>query len=513
MRHSVVVKEFPALIASLVFCLLLSTTLAADDFTFAQSYPQQMMRFTSTNTPAHKAARLFMRGVNLGNYFESPTNGIWSNTIPAEDFQIMKREGFDHVRIPTRWGDYAVILELGYGVEASGRAVPAPETRNSKPGTLPQANGSPMSPAQSGAGVQARPPLSNSGATSNPKSKVLQPAGGAQKPGGRNLQQTSATASGATPRLVSSVQSPAGGASGPASQSQMTVRSWNNTEFKIEHRIFDRTDFAVTNALNAGLAVIMGMDHADGFTSDPAGQTQNFLEVWARVARHYATFTNTLAFELLCEPKDAATAKVLNPIFAQAIAVIRKTNPTRTIFIGAGIWDQESELKNLVLPANDNNLIVSIHCYQPPYFTYQGVAWAGSDAKALKGIQFPGPPAKPFVLDASLKTHPWLVDWIYRYNTFATETNPCSPLAFAGELKFARAWSVYYGRPVHVGEFGCYTTADADSRARYYAAFRQECDKGNLGWAIWDWNEGFRYWDKSKNQPAPGMHKALFERD
>ncbi|MEY2465910.1 MAG: endoglucanase, partial [Verrucomicrobiota bacterium] len=94
-----------------------------------------------------------------------------------------------------------------------------------------------------------------------------------------------------------------------------------------------------------------------------------------------------------------------------------------------------------------------------------------------------------------------------------TAQNPSSAGAFADKLKFARAWSDYYGRPIHVGEFGCFTKADEESRARFYAAFRRVAEENQLGWAIWDWSAGFRYWDKPKNQPMPGMRDALFGRN
>jgi endoglucanase len=350
-----------------------------------------MKPLAAANSPAHQAAKLFLRGANLGNYLEAPRNQSWGITVSADEFAIMKREGFDHVRVPVRWSDYA----------------------------------------------------------------------------------------------------------GPG------------PDFKLSPDIFSRADFAVTNALAAGLAVILNIHHFDAFTSDPDGQTDKFLALWRQIAAHYAPFTNTLAFELLNEPKDAATTVKINPIFARTIAEIRRTNPDRTIFVGPGKWNQVSELKNLVLPANDNNLIVTVHCYDPFYFTHQGATWAGPDTK-VSGIQFPGPPAQPLVPDPSLKLNQWVVDWIHRYNTLPTAQNPSSPAAFAGELKLAREWSDYYGRPVHVGEFGCFTKADPESRARFYAAFRHACEEDKLGWAIWDWSASFRYWDKEKNAPAPGMREALF---
>ena len=39
-----------------------------------------------------------------------------------------------------------------------------------------------------------------------------------------------------------------------------------------------------------------------------------------------------------------------------------------------GGWGSIGELKNLVLPPDDN-IIVSVHCYDPFYFTHQGATW------------------------------------------------------------------------------------------------------------------------------------------
>ena len=213
---------------------------------------------------------------------------------------------------------------------------------------------------------------------------------------------------------------------------------------------------------------------------------------------------------MLNEPKDQATTVVLNPIYAEAIKEIRQTNPRRAIFVGPGKWNQAGELPNLRLPDNDQNLIVTVHCYEPFNFTHQGATWTSSDVKSLKGIVFPGPPPAPFVADPAAKLGRGTLDWLQRYNTLPTDKNPCSPLAFRRPLQEAKKWSDHYGRPMHVGEFGCYIGADPASRARFYAEFRQALDEFGLGWAMWDWKAGFRYWDDGSGQPAPGMRKAMF---
>jgi endoglucanase len=58
------------------------------------------------------------------------------------------------------------------------------------------------------------------------------------------------------------------------------------------------------------------------------------------------------------------------------------------------------------------------------------------------------------------------------------ESNPSSPPAFLDKIQQAKAWSEKFGRPVHFGEFGAFTKADQESRARYYAAFREALGRG-----------------------------------
>lgn len=279
--------------------------------------------------------------------------------------------------------------------------------------------------------------------------------------------------------------------------------------FLIEEAFARKVDEMVEGALTEGLGVIVNIHHFDEFTTDPAAHTEKFYKLWEQVARRYATKSDLVAFELLNEPMDAATTVVMNPVYAEAIKRIRATNPKRTIFVGPGKWNQASELKNLRLPKEDRNLVVTIHSYEPFLFTHQGASWSGKQT-ATVGLVFPGPPAKPLLPASAAAEVSWTGDWFKRYSTLSGEKNPSSRSAFIQNLEIAKKWSEENGRPIHVGEFGCYEKADALSRANYYRAMREECEKRGFGWAIWDWKAGFKYWDSKSNRPADGMREALF---
>lgn len=353
----------------------------------------EMKRIAGRSTPAHRAAKRFLRGANLGNGLEVPPGQDWGVHYTPDDLDHIRSEGFDHARIPIGWHHYT----------------------------------------------------------------------------------------------------------GPG------------PDYRIPPEFFARVDQLVDAGLKRGLAVLINIHHFDDFTTDPKGQTPRFLAIWKQIAMHYAKAPEGLAFELLNEPKDAATTEVVNPIYAEAIRLIRRVDPHRTIFVGPGRWNSVDELSRLRLPDDDRNLIVTVHNYDPFFFTHQGATWAGPDTK-VTGIIFPGPPRTPLIPDPKLKLSQGVRDWIARYNTEPTATNPGSPRVIQAAVDKAKEWSDYYGRPVHFGEFGCFTTADHASRANYYRAFREAAEKAGVGWAIWDWKAGFRYWDEKAGRPEPGMREALFGR-
>jgi endoglucanase len=291
--------------------------------------------------------------------------------------------------------------------------------------------------------------------------------------------------------------------------------------YTIDPAAFTAADNLVNLALARGLNAIIDFHSFSEFTdpsSIPANE-QRFYKVWEQVAAHYASRPASVAFELLNEPgwfSDATT--LMSTYYAEAIKRIRVTNPNRTIFLGPAFANDSWELDALRLPQTDTNIIVTLHDYDPFFFTHQGASWAGPDL-ATRPIFFPGPPSQPVTPAAGVSDS--VVNWIQRYNTNPPATNPSSPIAFSETIRLGSEWSKYYGRPVHYGEWGAYAGedgitggADGASRANFHRAFRSLLDQYRLGWAKWGWKSSFPYVNEPTGGsfvPAPlAMRDALF---
>jgi endoglucanase len=48
-----------------------------------------------------------LRGINLGNALDAPTEGQWGVVLDESDFSRVSKEGFDHVRLPVRFAAHA----------------------------------------------------------------------------------------------------------------------------------------------------------------------------------------------------------------------------------------------------------------------------------------------------------------------------------------------------------------------------------------------------------------------
>ena len=224
---------------------------------------------------------------------------------------------------------------------------------------------------------------------------------------------------------------------------------------------FQTLDWAIEQTLANKLMVMVDFHEFTAMARDPNGLKDRFLAMWMQIAERYKSQPNDVLFEILNEPNGKLTPQLWNEYLREALAIIRRTNPTRTVVIGPGQWNQVAQLDKLELPDADRNIIVTIHSYTPMEFTHQGAPWTNQRDKI--GV-------------------PW-------------EGTPKEKEALTTLFDQAQAWSKKHNRPIHLGEFGVYDKAEMSSRVRYLDFVTREAEKRGWSWAYWQFDSDFILYD------------------
>jgi endoglucanase len=236
---------------------------------------------------------------------------------------------------------------------------------------------------------------------------------------------------------------------------------------------FATLDGLVHAALAQNLTVILD-EHDFGFCGKDAQTCRTkLLAFWNQVGRKYAKAPSKVVFEILNEPNKEMNEH-WNEVAAEALAVIRKTNPTRNVIIGPAFWNNVHWLDKLELPKDDRHIIVTVHYYLPMRFTHQGAPWSPENKEL--GIAW-GTPAER----ASLEK----------------------------DFDEVQAWSETYDRPILLGEFGAYDKAPMDSRVAYTDAVARAAEKRGWAWAYWQFDSDFIVYDLNRDAWVEPIHKAL----
>jgi endoglucanase len=238
-----------------------------------------------------------------------------------------------------------------------------------------------------------------------------------------------------------------------------------------------KLDTVIREAQKAGLGVILDEHDFNACAKDVPTCRVKLAAVWRQIAPRYRNAPANVAFELLNEPNEALNA-VWNDFFPDLLAIVRETNPTRTVIIGPASWNSLRELPNLQLPENDRNILVTFHYYDPFHFTHQGATWAGEEVKKLSGI------------------------------TWGTDSDRAQIKA---DFDTVAAWAAANRRPILLGEFGAYdkTGTPQAMRAAYIDAVTREAERHGFGWAHWQFDGDFIVWDMARDEWVEPIKRAL----
>jgi endoglucanase len=254
------------------------------------------------------------------------------------------------------------------------------------------------------------------------------------------------------------------------------VFSHMDSKYQINPKWLETLDWVVKKGLEAKLMLILDMHEYNAMADDPIGKKEMFLSVWRQLAPRYKDQPNEVLFELMNEPNQKLTADLWNVYLVEALKIVRETNPNRTVIIGPWHWNNVEYLDQLVLPKDDRNIIVTVHTYDPMYFTHQGAPW-NNQFKGASGVRWVGNDSE--------------VNEIER------------------RLKIAADWGAANDRPIHLGEFGAYDKGDMDSRALYTACLARTAEKFNFSWAYWQFDSDFIVYNIDKESWVEPILNAL----
>jgi endoglucanase len=189
----------------------------------------------------------------------------------------------------------------------------------------------------------------------------------------------------------------------------------------------------------------------------------------------------------------------------------RAANKNITIVLTGACWGGIDGLLK-VNPVIDQNVIYSLHFYDPMFFTHQGASWTTGDLALLKNIPYPPTPDKVAAVIPSL---------VYLMPTTAKKSSIRQGLLEYGQsgwnkakilarLEVAKAWAVKNNARLLLGEFGVLQTqAPPQDRIQFMKDVRESAESLGMALAAWDYGptSGFGFHRDLKTEA--GMFEAM----
>ena len=278
-------------------------------------------------------------------------------------------------------------------------------------------------------------------------------------------------------------------------------------------RNFVELDRAIDTLIALGFAVSLDLHPGDKLGPLHVAQPERAFDLidglWHKLARRYANRpAERLFFEVLNEPGVApAIWNRQGPRLAEAI---RGEAPDHTIVYGPANFQRIDALAEIA-PLALTNVVYAAHFYDPMIFTHQGLDWSDDPLRYLHGVPFPARASDPSVVGLLQELR------VMGRDSSATLLKkdlgePWTVERVSAEIAEAATWSERYRRPVIINEFGVLGwKALPEDRARWLQAVRRAAESHCIGWAHWEYADGFGFVRRIGDREIPdeALVKAL----
>lgn len=230
--------------------------------------------------------------------------------------------------------------------------------------------------------------------------------------------------------------------------------------------------------LDAGLNVVVNVhngvpEDAEGGLSSRLQHDEvfraSFVAFWRRLAALLAHLpADRVIIEPVNEPvfTDPDSAPVLwtHGVAPALVSAIRSDAPEHTILVAGQNAAAASDLHRLDPAAiGDDNVVYSVHMYEPYPFTHQRASWAPPAIAALRNVRYPSDHGATNVVET--------------------------------ELDVAIDWSAAHDVPMLVSEFGAYRASPSPDRERWTRDVRTHLERRRVPWMAWTDRSGFGFED------------------
>ncbi len=236
------------------------------------------------------------------------------------------------------------------------------------------------------------------------------------------------------------------------------------------------------------------------FTKRSAQET--FFDCWRKLSGELSRYpVSKVAYELMNEPV-ADDPEDWNKVVNECYSVVRKLEPKRVIVIGSNRWQSYDQVKNLRVPEDDPNIIISFHYYNPFPVTHHQASW--TDQKDYTGpIHYPGQLASQEELDAYCKP-----EHRKKFQWFTTQRYDAE--RFRRDFQEAVNVARKHGLQVYCGEYGCLKTMKDEVRLNWIRDMEKVFDSMGIARALWCYREGEKgFGILMNNTPDEPMIKAM----